>query len=70
LQIGNHCLNRQIDPALEIHRVHAGRDALGTFSYDRMGQYGRSRSAVASLVGRLRRNFAHHLGAHVLELVV
>src|SRR5216684_3747874 len=42
-EVGDHGAHRQVDTALEIHRVHAG-------------------------VGRLGGHFAHHLGAHVLEL--
>src|SRR3981081_475268 len=37
---------------------------------DRMSEHGRRGGAVAGLIGGSRRNLAHHLGAHVLELVL
>ena len=44
---------------------------LAPFSpHDRRGQHGRGGGAVAGSVGRLGGHFAHHLGAHVLELVL
>ena len=59
-----------VDAALEVHRVHAGGDRLGAFADDRLGEHGRGGGAVAGDVVGLRGDFAHHLGAHVLELVV
>ena len=61
--------NRQVDAALEVHRVHAGRDRLGALAHDRLGQHGRGRGAVAGDVAGLGGDLAHHLRAHVLELV-
>ena len=58
-----------VDAALEIHRVHAGGDVLGALADDRGGEHGRRGGAVAGEVVGLRGDFAHHLGAHVLELV-
>jgi hypothetical protein len=58
-----------VDAALEVHRVHAGRDRLHALAHDRRGEHGRRRRAVAGDVVGLRGHFAHHLGAHVLELV-
>ena len=58
-----------VDAALEIHRVHAGRDQLDSLLHDRGGKHRRGRSAVAGDVVGLRGHFAHHLGAHVLELI-
>ena len=43
---GDNRVNRQVDAALEIHRVHAGRNGLGTFANDRLGENGRRRRAV------------------------
>jgi len=37
--------------------------------HDGLGEHGRGRGAVAGDVVGLRGHFAHHLGAHVLELV-
>src|SRR6266849_3453084 len=67
-EVGDHGAHRQVDTALEIHRVHAGGNRLGAFADDGCGQYGRGGGAVAGCVGRLGGHFAHHLGAHVLEL--
>ncbi len=60
----------EVDAALEVHRVHAGGDRLGAFADDRLGQNGRGRGAVAGGVVGLGGDFAHHLRAHVLELVL
>jgi hypothetical protein len=38
--------------------------------HDGRGQHGRGGGAVAGSIGRLGGDFAHHLGAHVLELVL
>ena len=42
---------------------------LGTFPYDRVCKNRSSRGAVTGEVRGLRGNFAHHLSAHVFELV-
>ena len=62
--------DRDVDAALEIHRVHAGGHRLGAFPDDGVGEHGRGRGAVAGLVVGLLGDLAHHLGAHVLELVL
>src|SRR5262249_44452392 len=59
-----------IDAALEVHRVHPGSNGLGTFLNDRLCEHGRCGGAVAGEIVGLLGNFAHHLRAHVLELVV
>src|SRR5204862_3595516 len=69
-EVGDHGVHRQVDTALQIHRVHAGGNRLGAFAHDGRGQHGRGGGAVAGRVGRLGGDFAHHLGAHILELVV
>src|SRR6184192_1573724 len=69
-EVGDHGVNSQIDTALQIHRVHAGGNRLGAFPDDRSRQHGGGGGAVAGGVGRLGGHFAHHLRAHVLELVV
>ena len=61
--------DRLVDAALQVHRVHAGRDRLGAFAHDGLGQHGGGGGAVAGHVIGLGGDFAHHLGAHVLELV-
>src|SRR6202012_3189493 len=65
-----HGFHRHVDTALQIHRVHAGGNRLGAFTDDRGREHGRGGGAVAGRIGRLGGDFAHHLGAHVLELVV
>ena len=59
-----------LDAALEVHRVHAGCDRLHALADDRGGQNGRGGGAVAGLVIGAGRDFADHLRAHVLELVL
>ena len=62
--------DRDVDAALEVHRVHAGGHRLGAFPHDRLRQHGRGGGAVAGHVVGLLGDLAHHLGAHVLELVL
>ena len=62
--------DREVDAALQVHRVHAGGDRLGAFAHDGVGEHGSGGGAVAGDVVGLRRDFAHHLRAHVLELVL
>jgi hypothetical protein len=59
-----------VDAALQVHRVHAGGNGLGAFADDGLGQNGGGGGAVAGQVVGLRGHFAHHLRAHVLELVL
>ncbi len=70
LQLLDDRQHRLVDAALEIHRVHARRDELEAFVADRLREHGCSRRAVARDVRGLRRDFLHHLRAHVLELVL
>ena len=63
-------LDGLLDAALELHRVGAGGDVLRAFAEDRLREHGRRRRAVAGDVGRLARDLAHHLGAHVLERIL
>ena len=60
----------EVDAALEVHRVGAGGNRLGAFLDDRLGENGGGGGAVAGEVGGLGSDLAHHLGAHVLELVL
>src|SRR5882762_5514600 len=68
-EVGDHGVDSQVDTALQIHRVHAGGNRLGAFADDRSRENGRGGGAVAGSIGRLGGDFAHHLRAHVLELV-
>ena len=63
-------MTAMFDAALQVHRVHAGGNRLGAFAHDRLGEHGRRGGAVASDIIGLGGDFAHHLGAHVLELVL
>jgi hypothetical protein len=63
-------LDRDVDAALDLHRVVPGRDQLEAFGVDRLGEHGGGGGAVAGLVGGLGRDLLHHLRAHVLELVL
>ena len=69
LEVRDDGLDRKVDTALQIHRVHAGRNRLRTFTNDRLCKHGRCRRTVAGMVVLAGRHFAHHLCAHVLELV-
>src|SRR3974377_1724722 len=54
LEVSDNGLDRKIDAALEVHRVHAGGDSLGTFPDDRVRENGGCSRAVPGLVGGLR----------------
>src|SRR5215216_3919083 len=69
-EVGDHGFHRKVDTALQVHRVHAGGNCLGAFTDDRSREHGCGGGAVTGGVRRLGGDFAHHLGAHVLELVV
>jgi hypothetical protein len=70
LEFGDDGVDRLVDATLQVHRVHAGGDGLGAFLDDRLGKHGRGCGAVAGEIAGLGRDLAHHLGAHVLELVL
>ena len=59
-----------VDAALQIHRVHAGGNVLHAFVDDRLGENRSGGGAVTGVVGSLGGHFLHHLGAHILELVL
>ena len=59
----------EVDAALQIHRVHAGGDRLGALAHDRGSEHRRGRRTVTGNVAGFGSDLAHHLGAHVLELV-
>ena len=62
--------NGAFDAALEAGRAGAGRNGLDAFAEDGLRQHGGGGGAVAGHVGSLRRDFADHLRAHVLERVL
>src|SRR5690606_34282829 len=55
---------------LEVHRVDPGGDQAGALVEDRLGEHGGGGGAVTGGVGGLGGDLLHHLGAHVLELVL
>src|SRR5438874_668496 len=69
-EVGDHGFHRQSDTTLQVHRVHAGGNRLGAFTNDRSREHGCGGGAVAGGIRRLGSDFAHHLRAHILELVV
>src|SRR6185437_3936045 len=60
----------EVDAALQVHRVHAGGNELDAFVDDRLGQNRGGGGTVAGNVVGLGGDRAHHLRAHVLELVL
>jgi hypothetical protein len=69
LEVIDHSFDGEVDAALEVHRVHAGGNRLRALADNRLRQNGGGGGAVARGVGGLGGDLAHHLGAHVLELV-
>ena len=70
LDLLDHLGDGLVDAALQVHRVHAGGDRLQAFAHDRLGEHARRGGAVAGDVVGLLGGLAHHLRAHVLELVL
>ena len=62
--------DRQIDAALQVHRIRARGDRLQALADDRLRENRGGGGAVAGLIGGVGRDFLHHLRAHVLELVL
>ena len=69
LQFIDQCDDRLVDAALQVHRIHAGGNRLATLAHDGLRQDDRRGGAVAGDIVGLRGDLAHHLRAHVLELV-
>ena len=69
LEIGDDRVDREVDAALQVHRIEPGRHGLRAFAGDRGSEHGRGGRAVAGGVVLLRGDFAHQLGAEILELV-
>ena len=70
LDVRGRRVDGEVDAALQVHRVHARRDRLRPFTDDGLGEHGGRGGAVAGDVAGPGRDLAHHLGAHVLELVL
>jgi len=58
------------DAALQLHRVRARGHVLDAFAINRLRENGRGGGAVAGGVGSLGSDFANHLRAGILELVL
>jgi hypothetical protein len=69
LEIDDNGFDGQIDAALQIHRIEAGRHRLGAFARYCRREHGRRGGSVAGGVMLLVRDFAHELGAEVFEPV-
>src|ERR1700733_11983391 len=63
-------LDSLLNTALQGHRVGAGCHPLHAFAEDALRQDGGGGGAVASGIGGLGSNLAHHLRAHVFERVL
>src|SRR5690348_1135394 len=70
LQLLDHRIDRLVDTALQGHRVDARGDRLQALAEDRLGEHRGGRRAVTREIRGLGRHFLHHLGAHVLDLVL
>ena len=62
--------DREVDAALQVHRVRARGDRLQALADDRLRKHRGGGGAVAGLIGGVGRDFLYHLRAHVLELVL
>src|SRR5208283_2842860 len=69
LQLLDDRLYGLVDAALEVHRVHARGHRLRALADDRLRQHRRRGGTVTGGVAGLAGDRAHHLRAHVLELV-
>ncbi len=67
LQFLNDFRYREVDTALEVHRVRAGSDVLHAFANDCLGKHCCRCRSVAGDIGCFACNFAHHLRAHVFN---
>ena len=70
LEVLDDLADGEVDAALQVHRVHAGRDRLHALADDRLGEHGGGGGAVAGKVVGLGGDLAQHLRAHILELVL
>ena len=62
--------HRDVDAPLEVHRIDARSHQFEALAHDRGGQHRCGGRAVSGQVVGLGGDFAHHLRAHVLELVL
>src|SRR5215813_3589215 len=69
LDVLDYRAHRDVDAALEVFLLCYGDHRLGALPDDRLREHGRGGGAVAGHVVGLLGDLAHHLRAHVLELV-
>ncbi len=69
LDFGNSSYNSLVDAALEVHRVHAGRNGFQAFFQNRLSQNGCRSGTVTGFVRSFGSNFLHHLRAHVFKAI-
>src|SRR5262249_33260389 len=70
LELLNDSTNGKVNAALQVHGVTASGNCLGALAYDGMSEKSSRSDAIARLVRRFGGDLAHHLRAHVLELVL
>ncbi len=69
LDLGDYARHSRVNAPLELHGACARLDELDALGENALRQDGRGGRSIARLVARLRRDLAHHLCAHVFELV-
>ena len=69
LDVADDGIDCHIDSAPEVHWVHPGGHRFDAFAHHGMGENVRRRGSVAGDRARLAGHLAHHLRAHVFELV-
>ncbi len=70
LQLCHGSRHSLVNPALQIHGVHASGHELHAFHHNGLRQHGRGRGTVTGHIRSLGSHFLDHLRAHVLELVL
>src|SRR5262249_59137624 len=70
LEFFHNGMDGKVNAALQIHGITTSGNSLGAFAYYGMRKQGCGGGAIAGLIRRFRGNLAHHLRAHVLELVL
>lgn len=69
LEVLDHLFHCEVDAATEIHRVHAGSDALAAFTEDGTGEDSGGRGAVTGDIVSLAGDLLDQRSADVLETV-
>src|SRR5690606_26224237 len=64
-ELGENCLYRMLDAALEGHRIDASSDELDPLGVDRLGNHDGRRGSISRDGGSLCSHLLDHLGTHV-----